>query len=134
MRPIALIASLILLSGMVGADFELKDPALPDEEEVNIAATPEIIDYTVEGAGVKNCSAYTADSKNNSSMHYIDLNWAKGFITGVNYAHAKSRGNTHLGKDLDLDSLTDWIDDYCQDHPDATLSDASAALVSKLTR
>ena len=134
MRPVALIASLCLLSGMAVADFELKDPALPNEEEANAPASPKAFDYTVEGAGVKNCVAYKTDSKKHSSMHYINLNWAKGFISGVNYIHAETGGNTHLGKDLDPDSLTAWIDDYCQDHPDATLSDASAALVTELTR
>ena len=134
MRPVTLIASLCLLSGMAGADFELKDPALPNEEEANAPAPTEAYDYTVEGAGVKNCVAYKAESKKNSSMHYIDLNWAKGFISGVNYIHAKTGGSTHLGKNLDLDSLTDWIDDYCKDHPEATLSDASAALVTELSQ
>ena len=132
MRPFALIASLGLLSGMAGADFELKDPALPNEEEANAPASSEIIDYTVEGAGVKTCVVYKTESKKNSSMHYINLNWAKGFISGVNYIHAETRGNTHLGKGLDLESLTLWIDNYCQDHPGATLSDATAALVTEL--
>jgi hypothetical protein len=132
MRPFVLIASLCLLSGMAGADFELKDPALPAEEEANTPASSEIVDYTVEGAGVTNCAAYKIESKKDSSMHYINLNWAKGFISGVNYIHAETRGNTHLGKGLDLESLTLWIDNYCQDHPTATLSDASAALVEEL--
>ena len=132
MRPVALIASLCLLSGMAGADFELTDPALPNEEAANAPPSPKTFDYTVEGAGVKNCVAYKADSKTNSSMHYIDLNWAKGFISGVNYIHAETSGNARLGRGLDLDSLTSWIDNYCQDHPDASLSDASAALVTKL--
>jgi len=134
MRAAFLIATLCLLSGMALADFELTDPALPNEEAANAPPSPESFDYTVEGAGVKNCVAYKADSKTNNSMHYIDLNWAKGFISGVNYIHAETSGNTHLGKDLDLDSLTTWIDDYCEDHPDAALSDASAALVNKLTK
>lgn len=133
MKPVVLLASLFLLSGMAGADFELKDPALPNEEEAETPASPEAFDYTVEGAGVRNCTAYKKESKKGSSMHYIDLNWAKGFISGVNYIHAKTSGDSHLGRDLDLDSLTDWIDDYCKDHPDATLSDASVALVSGLT-
>ena len=132
MRTFSLIICLCLLCGMVGADFELKDPALPNEEEANSPASAEIIDYTVEGAGVKNCVDYKTESRKNSSMHYIDLNWAKGFISGVNYIHAETRGNTHLGKGLDLESLTLWIDNYCQGHPGATLSDASAALVTEL--
>lgn len=134
MRPVALIVSLCLISVMAGADFELTDPALPNEEAANEPDSPETFDYTVEGAGVKSCAAYTTDSKKNSSMHYIDLNWVKGFVSGVNYVHVETSGDTHLGKDLDLDSLTSWIDDYCQDHPDAALSDASAALVTELTK
>ena len=132
MRPIALIATLCLISGMAGADFELTDPALPAEEAANTPASQEIIDYTVEGAGVKKCIVYSTESKKDSSMHYIDLNWAKGFISGVNYIHSETRGNTHLGKGLDLESLTLWIDNYCQDHPGDMLSDASAALVTEL--
>ena len=132
MRTFVLIASLCLLSNMAWADFELKDPALPNEEEANTPASPEIVDYTVEGAGVKNCATYRAESKKESTMHYINLNWAKGFITGVNYIHAETRGNSQLGRGLDLESLTLWIDGYCQDHPGATLSDASAALIEEL--
>lgn len=134
MRPLALIVSLCLLSGMAGADFELKDPALPNEEEANSPASSEIVDYTVEGAGVRNCVAYKKERKRGSSLHYIDLNWAKGFISGANYIHAETRGNAHMGKDLDLDSLTRWIDNYCKDHPDATLSDASAVMVTELSQ
>ena len=132
MRPLALITCLCLLSGIAGADFELKDPALPNEEEASNPASPEIVDYTVEGAGAKNCVAYKTESKKGSTMHFIDLNWAKGFISGVNYIHAETRGNSHLGKGLDLEALTLWIDNFCEKHPGATLSDASAALVEEL--
>jgi len=134
MRALALITCLCLLSGMTGASFELKDPALPDEEDATNPASEEIVDYTVEGAGVKNCASIKSESKKGSSMHYINLNWAKGFISGVNYIHAETRGNSHLGKGLDLESMTLWIDNYCQAHPAATLSDASAALVEELIR
>ena len=138
MKPSALIASLCLLSAVAWADFELKDPALPNEEEANAPASSDIVDYTVEGAGVKNCASIKRESKTgskkHSSMHYINLNWAKGFISGVNYIHAETRGNSHLGKGLDLESMTLWIDNYCQAHPAATLSDASAALVEELIR
>lgn len=132
MRALALITCLCLLSGMAGASFELKDPALPDEEDAKKPATEEIVNYTVEGAGVKDCAVFEAESKKGSSMHYINLNWAKGFISGVNYIHAETGGNSHLGRELDLESLTQWIENYCTGHPGATLSDASAALVEEL--
>ena len=132
MRPFALFTCLCLLSGMASADFELKDPALPEEDDANNPASKEIVDYTVEGAGVKGCAAYEMESKKGSSMHNINLNWAKGFISGVNYIHAETQGNSHLGRGLDLESLTLWIENFCDGHPDATLSDASAALVEEL--
>ena len=132
MRALALITCLCLLSGMSAASFELKDPALPNEEEANNPASEDIVNYTVEGARVKDCATYEMQSKKSSSMHYINLNWAKGFISGVNYIHAETRGNSHLGRGLDLESLTLWIGNFCHSHPGATLSDASAALVEEL--
>ena len=128
MRPIVHIASLCLLCGSAGADFELKDPALP--EEALSPAPSGNAEYTVEGAGVRSCTAYRKARKKGNSMHYIDLNWAKGFISGVNYAHTQTGSETHLGSGLDLESLTSWLNDFCREHPDATLSDASAALVA----
>lgn len=132
MKQLALVIVLSLLTGLAMGDFTLKDPALPDEEEGNELVTEMAGDYAVEGAGVKTCTEYQADRKKNSSMHYFNLNWAKGFITGVNYIHVNTLGNSQLGAGLDMDSLTLWIDNYCKNKPNATLSDASAALVDEL--
>lgn len=131
MRQLISIAALCLLSSLASADFQIDDPALI-EEEANDPATSQVGDYAVEGAGVKSCADYQFDRKKKGSMHYINLNWAKGFITGVNYIHADTLGNTHLGTGLDQASLTRWLDNYCQSKPRATLSDASAALVNEL--
>lgn len=132
MKRIAFSAALCLLSGAAYGDFELQDPALVNEEEANTPAVKEFHDYAVEGAGVKSCESYQADRKEDGSMHYINLNWAKGFITGVNFIHAETKGNPQLGEGLDLDALTLWIDKYCRNNPHAALSDASAALVNEL--
>ena len=132
MRQFIFIAALCLLSGLAVADFEIKDPALINEEEANDPAIAQDGDYAVEGAGVKSCVDYQLDRKKNNSMHYINLNWAKGFITGVNYIHADTLGNSQLGTGLDQASLTRWLDNYCLTHPRAALSDASAALVNEL--
>jgi len=134
MKQLTLIIALSLLTGLAVGDFELKDPALPNEEEANEPVTDTIVDYAIEGAGVKSCTDYQADREKNGSMHYINLNWAKGFITGVNYIHADTLGNSQLGAGLDMDSLTLWIDNYCQNKPRATLADASAALVDELIK
>jgi hypothetical protein len=119
------------LSGIAAADFQLTDPAAMDENPGTAVAEMEG-DYATEGAGVKTCDVYRIDRKSKSSMHYINLNWAKGFISGVNFIHAETRGNTQLGSGLDQDALTLWLDNYCNDNPGKTLSDASAALVNTL--
>lgn len=133
MKQLASIAALCFLCNAAMGDFELKDPALPNEEAANAPpAVKEVADYAVEGAGVKSCASYKTDSNVKGSMFYIDLNWAKGFITGVNYIHEKTMGNTQLGAGLDLDALTLWINNYCGEHPAGSLADASAALVEEL--
>jgi len=132
MKQVALITAFCLLSGLAVADFELQDPALVTEEEANAPVVKEIANYAIEGAGDKSCKEYLSDREKKGSMFYIDLNWAKGFITGVNYIHMVTRGSTQLGAGLDLEALTLWIDNHCAKNPGTTLSDASAALVDEL--
>ena len=132
MRQFSFIVIFLLLHGTAAGDFELKDPALVNEEEANNPATQAAAEYAVEGAGVKNCVSYRSDRKQNGSMHYINLNWSKGFISGINYIHSQTQGNAQLGTGLDLDALTLWIDNYCLSHPRDTLADASAALADEL--
>ena len=132
MRQLFLIAALFLLSGMATADFEIKDPALVNEEEANSMQTDSPGNYAIEGAGGKSCALYLDDRKQNGSMHYINLNWAKGFITGVNFIHLETEGNTQLGAGLDLDAMTRWLDNYCGSNRNSNLSDATASLVSQL--
>lgn len=131
MKQIVLIAALCLFSVIAPADFEITDPASM-EENTNTAVADMEGDYASEGAGVKTCDVYRIDRKSNGSMHYINLNWAKGFISGVNFIHAATGGNTQLGTGLDQDALTLWLDNYCHDNPGKTLSDASATLVNTL--
>jgi hypothetical protein len=130
MRQIFLITILCLVSGLAAGDFELKDPAQGYEEKTIVV--DEVGDYAVEGAGLKSCDNYQSDRRKNGSMHYINLNWVKGFITGVNYIRAESQESAQLGTALDLDALTLWMNNYCSKNPRATLSDASAALVNEL--
>ena len=73
MKRIAFSAALCLLSGAAYGDFELQDPALITEEELDMPAVKEFRDYAVEGAGVKSCESYQADRKENGPMHYPEL-------------------------------------------------------------
>jgi len=135
MKHLAVITMLCLLSSQAMGDFELQDPALPNEEAANeptVEAVVEVADYAVEGAGVIGCASYQEDRQKNGPMYYINLNWAKGFITGVNYMRTEIMEGSQLGAGLDQEALTLWIDNYCGEHPLASLSDASAALVDEL--
>jgi len=132
MRQLSLMTLVCLASGLAMADFELADPAAGYEKH-NIATDSEHTgDFEVEGAGVKSCKDYLSDEQKNAAMHYINLNWAKGFITGVNYVRMEERESSQLGAGLDLDALTLYLDNFCQGHQDASLSDASVALVNEL--
>lgn len=134
MRYLALIASLCLLSGIAAATFEHKDPALVNEDEANQKITiGEDEKYAVEGAGATSCVQYRADREGNDALHFINLNWVKGFITGVNYIRMTENKSAQIGAGLDLDALTLWIDNYCVQHPSDSLTDAGAALVNELT-
>ena len=134
MRHLALIASLCLLSGMAAATFEHKDPALPNEKEANQKITiGDDDEYAVEGAGVTTCAQYKVDRKNDDALHFINLNWVKGFITGVNYIRMTEQKSAQIGAGMDLDAMTLWIDNYCVQHPGSSLTDAGAALVEELT-
>ena len=132
MRQLSFIVLLLLLFGITAADFELKDPSQESMEDVNASVSEAQGDRAVDGAGVKSCYDYQLDSKKNNPMHYTDLNWAKGFITGVNYIHTEKFGKSRLGTGLDLDALRLWIDNYCLRHPGETLAGASAALADEL--
>jgi len=119
---------------MAAATFETKDPAAINEREANQKITiGEDEKYAVEGAGVTSCAQYKVDRKNDDALHFINLNWVKGFITGVNYVRMTEQQGAQLGTGLDLDALTLWIDNYCVQHPGASLSDAGVALVRELT-
>jgi len=134
MRYLALIASLCLLSGTAAATFDLKDPAAVNEREANQKITiGDDEEYAVEGAGATTCAQYKVDRKNDDAMHFINLNWVKGFITGVNYIRMTEQKSAQIGAGMDLDAMTLWIDNFCVQNPGASLTDAGAALVNELT-
>jgi len=124
---------LCLAVGLAMADFQMADPAAGYEKKTITIDAEDAGDFAVEGAGVKSCENYLSDKKKNAAMNYINLNWAKGFVTGVNYVRMEEKKDSQLGAGLDLDALTLYLDNYCQDHPADKLSDASISLVNELS-
>lgn len=134
MKRIALIASLCIVSSMASATFELTDPAQFNERWANQKVTiGEDEKYAVEGAGAVSCIQYQADRAADDALHFINLNWVKGFITGINYMRMEENKKAQIGTGLDLDALTLWLDNYCVQHTSAKLSDAAVSLVKELT-
>jgi hypothetical protein len=132
MKQLSLIAFLCLACCPAVADFQLTDPAAGYEQKTLTIDAGAPGDFAVEGAGVRTCGDYLADSKKQGAQHFINLNWAKGFVTGVNYVRMEEQHGSRLGTGLDLEALTLYIDNYCNGHANATLSDASVALVNEL--
>ena len=132
MKQLSLCVFLCLACGLAVADFQLTDPAAGYEQKTLTIDADETGNFAVEGAGVKACSDYLADRKIQGALHFINLNWAKGFVTGVNYVRTEEQQSSRLGAGLDLDALTLYIDNYCNGHADATLADAGIALVNEL--
>ena len=132
MQQLVLIALLWIASGMAAADFVTQDPAAGYEKKTITLDADETGDFAVEGAGVKACNDYLSDRQKNAAMHYINLNWLKGFVTGVNYVRMQEQQRSQLGAGLDLDALTLYIDNYCNSNPSASLADAGTALVNEL--
>ncbi|WP_250627961.1 hypothetical protein [Pinirhizobacter soli] len=73
--------------------------------------------------------AATPDQFANSLARTADVSWLAGYATGVN---ASASGSVDLLKDLDVDTLSDWMDAYCAQHPKDDAVDGISALFSKL--
>lgn len=67
----------------------------------------------------------------NNLGQLADRSWVAGYVTGVN----KTTGNSRdLLDGLDLDTIADWITQFCESSPNAKVPDAIDALFAKLKR
>ena len=55
------------------------------------------------------------------------MNWIKGFITGINWSH-----DSNIARDLSIETVDDWVDDYCRKNLNDSIAKASEALVVHL--
>lgn len=60
-----------------------------------------------------------------------DVAWVLGFITGLNYA---SDEGTDMLRAIDADTISDWVDRYCQQHPTEDTVKAAAKLFIELQK
>lgn len=98
------------------------------------AAPPEVH----EGAGLSNmkCAVWSEwrarKEDRYKTLRYIAVNWLQGYVSGVSYAFEATRKmRLHMTKSVtDSDSLSSWLDAYCQAHPEKDLDAAGQQIVS----
>jgi hypothetical protein len=86
------------------------------------------------GYGSQSCSLYITakaeyDYARDQRTHLAHLNWIKGFITGINWSR-----ESDIARDLSIETVDQWIDTYCRANLDASIGEASAALVVDLEK
>ena len=99
-----------------------------------IAAGNSASAYFIWGTGEESCSDFVGakveyDHAGNTRDHLGHLNWIKGFITGINWAK-----DSEVARDLDIETVSRWVDAYCRQHPLESIAQASEELVADLER
>jgi len=90
--------------------------------------------YYAWGMGQQTCADFvTAKAEyefaRDQRTHLAQLNWIKGFITGINWSR-----DSDIAKDLSIETVDNWIDAYCRANSGATIAEASAAMVVDLEK
>lgn len=87
--------------------------------------------YYVWGMGEETCGQYIGamgeyEHRGQSTDHLAHVNWIKGFITGINWAK-----ESDIAKDLDVDTVRQWVDGYCRANLQDNIAGAAAAMVTE---
>jgi len=85
--------------------------------------------YFTWGIGEMPCNRFVSakiefEHARDQRTHPAQLNWIKGFITGINWSH-----DSNIARDLTIETVDNWIDDYCRNNLNDSIAEASAALV-----
>jgi len=77
------------------------------------------------GLGNQDCGTWTSNNPAKGGLGLFYQQWVFGFLSGasrVDPDHDPLKG-------VDPPAIMQWLDDYCQHHPDVALADAAAAFV-----
>ncbi len=83
--------------------------------------------WTLKGHGNISCGTFITERDEGGAMHYGNMAWVYGFISGINY---NSDGS--VGKGLDSNAISLALANYCNKNPLKTLADASENLYSQM--
>ena len=88
--------------------------------------------YFTWGIGEMRCNRFVSaksefEHGRDQRTHPAQLNWIKGFITGINWSR-----DSNIARDLTIETVDNWIDGYCRKNLGDSIAEASAALVIHL--
>lgn len=88
--------------------------------------------YYAWGIGEMQCKRFVSakaeyEHARDRSTHPEQLNWIKGFITGINWSR-----DSNIARDLTIETVDNWIDGYCRKNLNHSIAKASEALVAHL--
>jgi hypothetical protein len=79
--------------------------------------------YNLVGQGTLDCGNWTTLRQGRQALGLEQ--WVVGFLSGIGY-EGETHGDNPL-KGVDADTVWTWMDNYCRDHPQATISSSVAA-------
>jgi hypothetical protein len=84
--------------------------------------------FAVLGLGAHSCGRFLSEAK--SDLDYATYQtWLTGYLTGINL---ETPGLVNILSQTDLAGAMGWINNYCQQHPTGSFSDAAQGLVTFL--
>jgi hypothetical protein len=98
-----------------------------------VVAVATLPTYAIHGAGTQSCGTWTSSRSAHDILEAPLENWVEGFITGINFTR-QIRGYSDLLAGTDQNGAFAWVDNYCSAHPLDNVSDATANLVTELTK
>jgi hypothetical protein len=109
------------------------------KEEIKSNNPPRIVTRPVTLFGLRTCKDWN-DAKQKSEqisgndgsnmVRLAHQTWLAGYLTGLNMASTQP----NLLRDLDLDTVTEWVDKHCAEHPADSVINAVDSMFRKLHR
>lgn len=88
----------------------------------------EVKAYTANGGGTLSCGSWTENrhSQNRGdTMHAVQgQQWVLGFLSGIGFV---AQNDDDPLKNMDVQGVWAWIDNYCRDHPIDQIGTAASA-------
>ena len=84
--------------------------------------------YDIRGDGGITCATWTAYRRDNGLPAIAAANWVMGYLT----AYDEYVGGGHIGAGVDNDTISVWVDTYCEVHPLDNLATAASHLIDDL--